>query len=340
MALFPVLEIEKAVQVRDKTRFDATKSFVSRGSTAISTITIKPGADETAVSVFNADSRLWYLDWKFTAFKMDVDATNNKIDVEVGSTTYAATVASTTYTLTTLATAVKAALDALAVGTFTVTVDKDEEMTISSTIAFKLIPESGVNRDTSILPTLGFKKDMTSFKTSEEGDIIDGLTRKITVTAGDGSTTDTEDKYIKVMSELGDSLFSNDSDLMSHKPDILKYVVAGRSSFKDVHRRSQELILAYLDEQGYTNIYNEKFTKFDIVDKEEVRQWSTAMTLKLIHRGISNAIDDVFADEAKEFLKQEIIHRNRAVLRIDIDKDKKVDSFEETSIASGTVTRR
>jgi hypothetical protein len=340
MARFPVLEVEKAVQVGDKTRFDGTKSFVSKGATALTTLTIKPGADESAVSVFSTDSKQWFLDWKFTAFKLDVDSTNNKINFTANGAEQTATVASSTYTISTLPAAIKVALDAVGAGVFTVTIDKDEEMTIASTVPFALLPLGGSNRDTGLLPTLGFKVDMTSLKTSEEGEIIDGLTRKITITAGDGVGTDTEDKYIKVYSEIGDALFSNDSDLMSHKSDILKYVPSGRSSFKDTHRRAQELIIAWLDEQGYTNVFGEKFNKFDIVDKEEVRQWSTAMTLKLIHRNISNAIDDIFAEEAKEFYKQEIVHRNRAILRIDVDDDKKADLHEQFSISTGTLVRR
>ena len=338
--LFPVLEIEKAVQVNDKTRLSASKSFVSKGATAISTLTIKPGADETAISVFSTDPKNWYLDWQFSAFKLDVDTTNNKIDFKEGGTLFAATVASGTYTLSTIGAALKTALEAAGDGTYTITVNSYQEATVTSDVGFGFLPETGVNHETSILQILGFKKDSTSITTSQKGIVIDGLTRKITLTAGDGTSTSAQSQYIKVFSETGDALFSGDPDLTSHKPDVLQYVPVGRSSFKNIHRRAQDLILAWLDEQGYTNIYNEKFTKFDIVDKEEVRQWSTMMCLKLIYRGLSNAIDDVFAEDSKEFAKLESIHKNRAILRIDVDKDKKVDTFEQTNISTGTLVRR
>jgi len=340
MALFPVLEIEKAVQLNDKTRLDGSKSFVSRGATAISTLTVTPGVGETPISVYDSAEVLnWYLDWKFSSFKLDVDSTNNKIDFKEGGAELTATVADGSYTLSTIATAIETAMNA-AGGTYTVTIDKDEKMTITGLVAFTLLPLGGTNRDTSTLPHLGFKQDFTVADIDHEGAVMDAWIRKVTLTAGDGATTATESKYIKVLQETGDALFSNDSDLVSHEHDILKYVPPGRSSFKQTHRRVQELILAWLDEQGYVNVFGHKFTKFDIKDVEEVRQWATAMALKLIFRSVANAIDDVFSEKAKEYAIQEIVHRNRAVLRIDIDEDGEVDSHEQLGIGSGTVVRR
>lgn len=337
--LFPVLEVEKSVQIQDKTRLDASKSFVSKGATAISTLTITPGVGETPISVYNADANEWYLDWKFSSFALDVDSTNNKINFNEGGAELTATVTSGSYTLSTIAAAIETAMNA-AGGTYTVTIDKDEKMTITGLVAFELLPETGTNRDTSILKYLGFREDSDTGALEQEGEVMDRWIRKVTLTAGDGSTTATEDQYIGVLQETGDALFSNDSDLASHEPDIRKYVPSGRSSFKNLHRRCQELIISWLDEQGYVNVYDEKFTKFDIRDIEEVRQWSTAMALKLIFRGVSNAVDDVFAAKAKEFGIQEIVHRNRSVLRIDTDKDGVVDQTENLSVNSGVVVRR
>ena len=66
--------------------------------------------------------------------------------------------------------------------------------------------------------------------------------------------TPTEKLFIGLMSEAGDNLFSKDADLLSHKNNIFDFLPDGRNSFKNVHRAAQELILAYLDENGYIDI--------------------------------------------------------------------------------------
>jgi hypothetical protein len=54
---------EDLVQVGDKTRIDVSRSFVS--GDGITSITIKPEATESAISVFNANQDRWYLDWAY-----------------------------------------------------------------------------------------------------------------------------------------------------------------------------------------------------------------------------------------------------------------------------------
>lgn len=54
---------EGLVQVNDKTRIDVSRSFVS--GDVITDITITPEIGESAVSVYNADQKRWYLDWQF-----------------------------------------------------------------------------------------------------------------------------------------------------------------------------------------------------------------------------------------------------------------------------------
>ncbi len=337
--IFPVLEMEKNIQVGDKVRFDATKSFIAKGADQISEVSIKPGASGTAIDIFDKDPLNWYLDWKFDSFVLDVDSTNNKISFVEGGAELTATVADGSYTLSTIAAAIKTAMDA-AGGTYTITINKDEKMVIVGLVNFKLLPVTGAQRDNSILKYLGFKIDSPTNTTTQTGEVMDSWCRKVVLTVGEGVADYTETKYINVLSESGDALFSNDGDLMTHESDILKFVPQGRSSFKNIHRRCQELIIAWLDEQGYVNVFGNKFTKWDIKDVEEVRQWSTAMALKLIFRSVSNAVDDVFAERAKEYSIQEIVHRNRSVLRIDTDKDGVADQTETLSTWSGVVIRR
>lgn len=62
--IFPVLECEKIIQVSDKTRLDAGKSFISGGS-QISKIEIDPENSGTFYELPVNDSGIWFLDWLF-----------------------------------------------------------------------------------------------------------------------------------------------------------------------------------------------------------------------------------------------------------------------------------
>jgi hypothetical protein len=161
----------------------------------------------------------------------------------------------------------------------------------------------------------------------------------VRVQAGMGASAEIQ-RSILVLSESQDKLFSFDEDLRLHEPDILKWVVDGRSSFKDVHRRAQYTIIKWLDKEGYVDVYAKPFTKDAIINIEEVRQWSTFVALRLIFEGISNAIDDVFSVKAKQYKGKEVEWRKRALLRLDIDGDGKVEDYEGIDPAYGFVARR
>lgn len=128
-------------------------------------------------------------------------------------------------------------------------------------------------------------------------------------------------KYVKVYTEMGDYLWSSDDQLKVYEIDIRKWIMAGRSTHKNAHRRAQKEILQWLDRQGYINIDREKLTKWDIRDVSEVNEWATFTALKIIYYGISNSKDDVFEQKAIHYEDREIVARARAILRLDFDKD-------------------
>lgn len=345
MALFPIVKLDEKVQIGDKIRIEGLKSFVSKGSTAISTLTVIPENDISAIGVYDADSDNWYLDWIYNDFEIDIDATNNKLDfTEDGSTALVATLSSGVYTLASLASEIKTQLDSAGAATYTVSYDVDDKITIATTGSLELLKSTGANRNTSILPVIGFKPrpDKADHKAASSviGKRTEYLTRKITLEAGDGAATDTVVAYVKVYSSGGDALFSNDSELISFEPDLIKWVPEGKSSFNFVHREAQDLIIAWLDEKGFVDIFGEKFDKSKFIDLEEFNMWSKFMTLRIIFEGLSNSVDDIFNDKKKKFEILEAQHRNRAVLRVDIDADGQVDTFEDMRVHSGTVRRR
>src|SRR5574343_196918 len=70
MPIFPRLELEEKVQVNDKTRLDATKSFKTDEVSAVSQVRIKPEASGIFITVAVSaptDSKKWYLDWQYSS---------------------------------------------------------------------------------------------------------------------------------------------------------------------------------------------------------------------------------------------------------------------------------
>lgn len=332
MSVFALLDLEGEVQMSDKTRFDASKSFASKAVNDLTSITITPGVGSSAVEVMNPDPSERYLDWVFPSFAIDIDSTNNQLKFSEGGSTLTATLTNASYSLSSLCSEIKTQMDAAGALTYTVTVNSDSEITIASTGNFSLV-------ECELLDQLFF--DVTEdASTSHVSDMVEYGTRKVVLTATNGTDTDTQNFYIKVYSVAGDRLFCSDKDLTAHQSDIMKWVSDGRSSYKNVIRRSQSLIIAWLDEKGYVNAYGDKFTKHDIIDLEEVRQWSIFQTLKLIMLDLHNVTDDVFEKKAKDFSIQEEAARNRAILRIDVNKDGTADATEGLSISSGSLFRR
>lgn len=340
MPMFPILEIEEKVQLVDKTRFSGIKSFTSKGETAISSVTITPGTGSTAISVFNSDQREWFTDFGWTSWSFDVDSSNNKIDFSEGSTLYSATIASAVYSsVTLLAIAIQTALNSAGgAGVFTLSTDENDKITFGSTVQFKLLGASGVNRYAGMLKHLGVSYDTDSALNYTSPVVEYGL-KKVTLTVNNSSTPVSSVFYQKVYTANGDCLFSSDSELVAIEEDILKWVPPGRSSFLDVHRKAQQQIMDWINAQGYRTTDDKPFTKFDVVDKSQVRQWAIYLALELIFEGNSNAVDDIFSKKSKSYNSKAISARNKFV-QMDIDGSGSIDSDETLRLNSGSLFRR
>lgn len=335
---------EEKLQVNDRTRLSAEKSFVSPlGTTALTTITVTPGLDGSPASVFSSSgSSDWYMDWIFTSWTFDIITDyNDSIDFyQDGEKT--ATLTEDTYTLSELVTHIQTVLNAVSgiSGTFSVSVDYKNRMTVSNdTASFYFMPKTGSNLENSLLPHIGFPVNGEASK-SHQGNVIEYSHKRIAVAVGNGTQSNTEYGYIKLYSKEGDALFSSDGDLITWEPDIMKYVKSGRNTYKDIHREAQEQIIYWLDREGYVNVYGRKYNKFDIIDFSEVNEWSAFLALSIIYWGISNKTDDVFLNKHFEFLKKAQEARSRAVLRLDTNEDGKIDLGEDVDIRFGTVVTR
>jgi uncharacterized protein YqfB (UPF0267 family) len=159
---------------------------------------------------------------------------------------------------------------------------------------------------------------------------------RVTTNASPTSVTAT----LTVKSVADDNLFSSDSDLTAWEPDILKYIRDGRSSFKDVHRESQKQILDWFDSQGIRDEDDNRYTAADVVDVQEVKEWSKFLTLQIIFEGISNAVDDVFSKKALKYEGYALRARNRSEIKLDTDGDGDAENSERTSVMTIKVGRR
>lgn len=167
------------------------------------------------------------------------------------------------------------------------------------------------------------------------------ITVRVTTGTGGSAVQTTKTSSISIITSETDALWSNDQDLKAHEHDILKFLPEDRSSYKYMHRRAQTLILAHLDKEGYRDANGNRYTKASVVETEEVKYWATFMVLRLIYEGISNAIDDVFAQKARDYGAKEAFYRDRAVLLLDVDGDGDIDYGEgEASLRDCVVVRR
>ena len=233
--IFPNLQLENTVQVNDKTRLDATKSFISKDESAVTLVEIEAETGSGFVPVGAPGlSKDWFLDWQYT--------------------------------------------------------------------------------------TAGTKSVSCRITTN-------------------GAPTTTVFTLVTILA-VDDNLFSDDTDLTALETDILKYVPAGRNTFKNVHRKAQSLILAWLDENGHTDVNGDRLTKDAVVDLEEMRSWSAALTLQRIYSSISNDPNDVFLQKSKEYESMAVSHRNRLILRLDTDGDGIISNNEGVNVMSLDLVRR
>lgn len=345
MPMFPHLKLESDLQIDDRARFDALKSFRSGATPAIATVSIRPGADQSFITIFTGSvSNVWedqkeaFLDWQFGTFDIDIDVTNGVIDFVENNVTLQAAVSPGTYSKSSLLTAIKTAMELVGSETYTITISPQDKITFQSTGNLKLLGLSGDGVGASLLRHIGFPKD-TETKTSLTGDVWEYTIKAVTVRMNDGTLDQDKTFYLKLYSAYGDRLFCDDSDLQRHENDVLQWVEAGRNSHKNVIRRASKIIMEWVQGQGYLNVYGDPITKWDLVDLDEVRQWATYLSLSLLFQSLSNSSEDVF-DRKSLYYKNKYSEARNRFIKLDLDKDGIADTDEYLSVFNGVVVRR
>tara|TARA_A100001201_G_C4090193_1_gene201798 strand:+ start:1597 stop:2295 length:699 start_codon:yes stop_codon:yes gene_type:complete len=156
----------------------------------------------------------------------------------------------------------------------------------------------------------------------------------------DNSDTVALAKNISVVSEATENLYSSDSELISHEPNILNYLPEAFCDFRFAHRLSQDRIMTVIDERGITDNNGNKLTPVDVKDIEECNDWSKFLTLQYIFESLSNSIDDIFSEKSSRYREMVKQASNRAFLRLDYDNDGTLESSERASMTSGRIVRR
>jgi hypothetical protein len=227
MALFPKITFESVLQVDEKTRIDASLSFVTDDE-VITDVLIQPTAAEAFISVYNSgDNDKWLLDWAY----------------------------------------------------------EDDNL---QDVAVKIVAVSG-----------------------EKTKIYSSGTN--------------------VLSEVIDALLSNDNDILPFEPKIMRYLPKGKNSFIYAHRKAQERIIAYLDEQRMWKDDSSRYTKLDLSTvtdpefKDQFRQWSSFETLLIIFESFQVSTGDIFNEKKQEYTVLRNSARTRSALRLDQNGDGELD---------------
>ena len=181
--------------------------------------------------------------------------------------------------------------------------------------------------------------DITAAKYLDYQYATDG-TKVVTLEITTDSTPVTKTKEIQVLSADDDYLFSGDAELIGHEHNIMEYVPAGRNSYLNVHRTAQDKILDWLDAHRIWDVRGNRLTKEAIVDIEEVNDWSKFLTLQLIFEGLSNSVDDIFAQKSRTYRAMKQASRDRARLRLDRDGDGSVADETPINIQTARLVRR
>lgn len=174
---------------------------------------------------------------------------------------------------------------------------------------------------------------------------VDGLiTPSVKLVTSLGDKTKIYTSGIIVLTQDEDALFSDDNDLIPFETDILKYLPKGKNSYIYAHRKAQERILAFLDEQRIWKLDSSRYTKQDIIDldgefKDQFKQWSTFQTLVIIFENLQSANADIFQEKKSEYEKLMLQARNRASLRLDQDGNSIIDPTPY-NIRTTTLVRR
>lgn len=140
------------------------------------------------------------------------------------------------------------------------------------------------------------------------------------------SVTSTYD--VTCLLEADDKLFSKEQELKFHESDIMRYLPQGRNTWKYMIRQAQTMIFDWLYTNGNFNFDGTRIGKDSIVVTDDLRDWSTFLTLRLIMMDMRKQAGDIFEQKMIAYEVKEQRAREKYIIRIDRNKDGVQDNFE------------
>lgn len=148
--------------------------------------------------------------------------------------------------------------------------------------------------------------------------IVGNQTVYLRLTSASGSSV--SQKTFQVLDLTAQKLFSTDTDLAGYEADVMKWLPPQWSSWNIIHLRAQDHILNLLQEKRILSETGAAYTKDDISNKQEVKDWASTLALYYIFKNISNADNDVFKDKAKEY--EDLSQKHASLARLSLDYNK------------------
>lgn len=152
------------------------------------------------------------------------------------------------------------------------------------------------------------------------------------------ATTETFTKTVTVIDLTAQKLFSLDSDLYIIEPEIDQYLPKRWSSWNLVHLKAQEYIIDWLDEKKIFKRDGTKYGVNDILDLQEVKQWSTYKVLEFIYEGNSNIVGDISSIKRDKYRAMSDEKASRSQLSLNYSGDVE-DTTQRTDLFSVQVVR-
>jgi len=152
------------------------------------------------------------------------------------------------------------------------------------------------------------------------------------------ATTQTFTKSVTVLDLTAQNLFSLDSDLYIIEPEIDQYLPKRWSSWNLVHLKAQEYIIDWLDEKKTFKRDGSKYGVSDILDLQEVKQWSTYKTLEFIYEGNSNIVGDISSIKRDKYRAMSDEKASRSQLSLNYSGDA-ADTEQRVDLVSVNVVR-
>lgn len=144
-------------------------------------------------------------------------------------------------------------------------------------------------------------------------------------------------KTVEVVDASTQVFFSNDSDLYKYEADIDKYLPDRWSSWIHMHAEARKIFMDWLDEKGIKKEDGSKYLVEDVMDIEQVRQFSTFKALELIFESNIKVTGDVFSFKRDHYRKLSNEKLSRSEIKLDFNGNTEAD--ESTNLLTVGVER-